>query len=390
MANDLKFRENVLIKELFIQDISRRNSDGLSVDVKKGFVEIYEEYIDKFNEEARMLRQFHNDHIINVRDLFNENNTSYYVMDYVEGELLADKMVRLNKTLSESETLSYLNQLLEGLSAMHSQGFWHLDITPSSIMVNNEGVVKFLEYGHCKLVNNESTIIADQNHDPMELQSNDEANIGPWTDFYALGATLYNLLTGKRPPAASEVNEATKSLYHFPTSVSKKMQRLILWMMSPNIFRRPQDINEVNEFLYGINMTGKEDKTFQKNLNNVSGKSASSVVHNIQNDTEDDDEEDDDDEDGLGNKALKAMQIFLFLAAVGVLGYFAYRMFAGGERQKSKDDTTDLQKKRLKKQKKQKRPKKQRKQKKRKTSKLRMNQQMLRIQTIIIPKTMRM
>ena len=251
VANDLKFRENVLIKELFIQDISRRNSDGLSVDVKKGFVEIYEEYIDKFNEEARMLRQFHNDHIINVRDLFNENNTSYYVMDYVEGELLADKMVRLNKTLSESETLSYLNQLLEGLSAMHSQGFWHLDITPSSIMVNNEGVVKFLEYGHCKLVNNESTIIADQNHDPMELQSNDEANIGPWTDFYALGATLYNLLTGKRPPAASEVNEATKSLYHFPTSVSKKMQRLILWMMSPNIFRRPQDINEVNEFLYG-------------------------------------------------------------------------------------------------------------------------------------------
>ena len=330
LANDTKFRENVLIKELFVQNISNRSSDDVSVDVDDTCKDIYNEYIDRFNEEARLLRQLDNEHIAKVTDLFSENNTCYYVMENIEGELLSNKMMRRNKSLTESETLSYLTQMLDGLNAMHSHGFWHLDITPSNIIVDDNGHIMFLEFGHCKLVDNESTIVADTNHDPMELQALDENNIGPWTDYYSLGATLYNLLTGKRPPAAAEVNEATTNLYHFPTSVSKKMQRLVLWMMTPNIFRRPQDINEINDFLYGITGANSNDKTFQKNLSvanpplSKGNKKKPLTVGGAVNDS-DTDETEEEDEDGLSNKTLKAMQIFIFLAIIGLLGYFAYK-----------------------------------------------------------------
>ena len=72
LANDTKFRENVLIKELFIQNISKRSSDNATVDVDDTCKDIYNEYIDRFNEEARSLRQLDNEHIAKVTDLFNE------------------------------------------------------------------------------------------------------------------------------------------------------------------------------------------------------------------------------------------------------------------------------------------------------------------------------
>ena len=337
LANDLHFRENVWIKELFVSDLFKRCDDGTNVEVDDNLKSIYEEYIDKFNEEARITRQLNNKHIIKVNDLFSENGTVYYVMENIEGETLSQTMLRRNKPLSEPEAISYLTQILDGLSCMHGKGFWHLDITPSNILIDNTGNIKFTDFGHCKLVDNESTIIADIDHDPIELQSFDDNNIGPWTDFYSLGASLYNLLTGKRPPAASEINEATANLYHFPTSVSKKMQRLILWMMTPNIFRRPQDINEINDFLYG--MTGGEinDHTFKKNLSaaGLNGiKSPETVVISSDKDL------DNEDEDGLSNKTLKAMQIFIFIAILAIICYFAYKALLGnGDSPQKKEDS---------------------------------------------------
>ncbi|MBR1466272.1 MAG: serine/threonine protein kinase, partial [Bacteroidaceae bacterium] len=298
LANDTKFRENVLIKELFVQNISKRKEGGMEILIDESCQEIYNEYLDRFNEEARALRQISNGHIAKVTDLFSENNTSYYVMENVEGELLSQRMMRKNKPFAEAEVISYLTQMLDGLNAMHSQGFWHLDITPSSIVVDDNGHIKFLEYGHCKLVDNESTIVADTNHDPMELQALDENNIGPWTDYYSLGATLYNLLTGKRPPAAAEVNEATTNLYHFPTSVSKKMQRFVLWLMTPNIFRRPQDSNEINDFLFGITGSATTDKSFEKSMGvAVAGSKKHKTKSSIKQTSNDDDDDDDDDGD---------------------------------------------------------------------------------------------
>ena len=321
IANNSKLRENVLIKELFIKNISQRAIDGLLIEINNKYDSIYSDYLDKFNEEARCLRQINNPHVIHVIDLFSENNTSYYVMDYVEGEFLSNKMTRRNDVFSESETISYLTQMLDGLNAMHTQGVWHLDITPSNTIVDNNGQIIFMEFGHCKLVDNESTIISTTNHDPIELQSFDTNNIGPWTDFFQLGATLYNVLSGKIPPSSSDINEATTSLYKFPANVSKKTQRLILWMMTPNIFRRPQDIGEIKDFLYGTQALSQ--------IQNENG--------NIDNRKSKIKKTDDEDSDGLGNKTLKAMQIFIFLSVLLLLGFLAYKFFFNDEEKKEEE-----------------------------------------------------
>ena len=335
IATDTKFREQVFVKELFVDGLSERGEDGQSIVVRPGNESIFQEYKSNFNEEARTLRQIDNSHILKVTDLFESNETSYYVMEYVEGELLSDKMLRHNKPLSESATISHLTQLLDALKAMHSQSFWHLDITPSNILVDNNGICKFIEYGHYKLVDDESTLVGNPSHlDPQELEHRDFPNIGPWTDFYTLGSTLYNLLTGKRPPLSTELNEATSHLYSFPTTVSKKMQRLVLWMMTPNIFRRPQDVGEVNEFLYGLNSTNEADKRFQKTL---SAATAPPIGVNFPKQSEDDD----DDDDGFGSKTLKGMQIFIFAIALALLGYLAYTLFIK-EGSKSDDETNEL------------------------------------------------
>lgn len=339
LATDTKFRENVYVRELFVHNLFERADDGKNIDLSKVDSGIHEEYMSKFDEEARFLRQHPNKCTIPVTDMFHENNTSYYVMEYVEGELLSNKMIRHNQPLSESAVTSILGDLLVGISEMHSQGFWHLDLTPSNMLIDTNGKVKIMDYGCCKLVNDENTISTSQNYDPKELQLKDVNNIGPWTDFYILGATVYNLLTGKRPPLASEVNETTSELYHFPTSVSKKMQRLVLWMMTPNIFRRPQDVGEISDFLVGM-----QESSFKGNHSVPKGEDTiipASAPH-MSVDNEDMETDDDDDEAGLSNKTLKAMQIFIFAAICAVVGYFAYKAIFGGDSKEKSDDKNEM------------------------------------------------
>ena len=330
VANNTKLKENVLIKELYVINISKRSSDNKSIDIEDCYAEIYEEYKEKFNDEAICLRQVNNPHVIKIIDLFSENNTCYCVMEFTEGELLSQKMTRKNDVLGETEALSYLTQMIEGLNSMHNSGIWHLDINPSNILLDNNGQIKFIDFGHCKLVDNEATVVASSNHDPLELQSLDINNIGPWTDFYQLGSTLYNLMTGKIPPSSRDVNEATTSLYKFPSNVSKKTQRLILWMMTPNIFRRPQDIGEIKDFLYGIQSISQ----IGQNENANSSPNTDSYLKKSNKNQNNDDE----DNDGLSNKTLKAMQIFIFLSVILFLGFLAYKFLY------DKDDDKDKEK----------------------------------------------
>ena len=259
VATNLDFDEIVAIKEFFMKDSMERDETTSEVSVSNAdMATTVEEQREKFRKEARRLRKLHNDHIVRVHDLFDENGTTYYVMDYVDGENLSERMKRTGKPLTEKEVMDLLPQILDALKSVHDAGLWHLDMKPSNIMVDSRGQVKLIDFGASKQLNAQtggaastSNIARTDHYAPIEQLDGNYSKLGPWSDIYSLGATLFSLLTKQTPPTPSQIIDdetADKSVaLPMPSSVSKQMRNLILWMMNTNRTKRPQSIEEIQQ-----------------------------------------------------------------------------------------------------------------------------------------------
>lgn len=258
VATNIEFDERVAIKEFFMKGVTQRDDNQTTVSVSNtensnSFLEQKE----KFKKEARRIRQLHNPHIVNVHDLFEENGTAYYVMDYVDGENLAERLKRMGKPMTEHEVREILPQILDALKSVHDAGIWHLDLKPANIMVDKSGNVKLIDFGASKQLNAQkggattSTAISYTNgYAPREQMEQNYDKFGPWTDIYALGATLYNLLTNKRPPLPTDIDDDISDDKHealpFPEGVGG-LKFLVLQMMKTNRLQRPQSIDAIME-----------------------------------------------------------------------------------------------------------------------------------------------
>ena len=253
-VTNVEFEERMALKEFFMKGVNQRNDDNTTVSVSntlnKGQFEVQK---DKFKKEARRLRRLHNPHIVQVHDLFEENGTAYYAMDFVDGESLSNRLKRTHKPLSEQEVLSVLGQVLDALETVHAQGIWHLDLKPGNIMVDSDGQARLIDFGASKQMsvaggNTTTTALCyTPGYAPPEQIDQKLELIGPWTDLYALGATLYKLLTNQEPPTVSEMQEDEAFAYPYP--VSAKTRHLIRWMMTPKRTARPQSVAGVRNFL---------------------------------------------------------------------------------------------------------------------------------------------
>ena len=259
LAKNIEFDETYAIKEFFVKGVCQR--DGNSTTISVSNVEntnSFEQQREKFKKEARRLRSLSNPHIVKVYDLFEENGTAYYVMDYVDGENLSARLKRTNAPLAESEVRNYLNQILDGLEAIHNEGMFHLDIKPANIMVDSHDVVKLIDFGASKQQSTEggatmSTGISYTNgYAPSEQMAQSYDKFGPWTDFYALGATVYKLLTNQDPPSVSDLSEDETEDKHLALpmpNVSEEMKKLVVWMMQVNRLKRPKNVGEIRRIL---------------------------------------------------------------------------------------------------------------------------------------------
>lgn len=257
VATNTEFDEQVAIKEFFIRGVSERDGDSVTVSVSnKENVTQFAGQKEKFRKEARRLRKLRNPHIVAVHDLFEENGTAYYEMDLIDGESLGERMKRTGQPLSEQEVMKILDQVLDALSVVHAQGLYHLDLKPANIMLDQQGCALLIDFGASKQisigdgysVSTSTGLSFTPGYAPLEQTEQNIKAFGPWTDLYALGATLYKLLTSQTPPTASELLMSPASLV-FSTPVSRKTQQLIAWMMNPRIDERPQSVAEVKQFL---------------------------------------------------------------------------------------------------------------------------------------------
>lgn len=261
LVTNVQFGETRAIKEFYLKGICQREGKSTTISVSNSENTIsFNQQCEKFKKEARRLRGLDNPHIVKVYDLFEENGTAYYVMDYVDGENLSTRLARNNIPLSEKAVLNYLNQILDGLQAIHNAGMLHLDIKPANIMVDKNDVVKLIDFGASKQqtsangVTTTTGVYYTNGYAPIEQIAQSYDKFGPWTDFYALGATLYKLLTNHNPPSLSDIREDGTDDKHIALAmpqVSKKTRQLVVWMMNDNRLSRPQSVKDIRVFLNG-------------------------------------------------------------------------------------------------------------------------------------------
>ena len=258
MATDTVFNEKVVVKELYVRGMCGREPDHLNISIsltenKETFTALQR----RFKREATILRKLIHPHIVRVLDLFDENGTSYYVMDLVDGESLSQRMKRTGKPMTEQEVMPLLWQVLDALEAVHAASIWHLDLKPANIMLDRKGNALLIDFGASKQLRSQdgnslslsSALAYTPGFASPEQMEQSLERFGAWTDLYSLGATLYNLLTTHQPPSPSEIVEDAHEALRLPSSVSKQMGDLVLWLMKPNRKERPQSVADVKKFL---------------------------------------------------------------------------------------------------------------------------------------------
>jgi len=241
--------ERVAIKEFFVKDFCNRDETTAHITVgtvsKRALVDKLRR---KFVDEAKALYKLKHNGIVRVSDVFEENGTAYYVMDYVDGLSLGE-IVKQQGAMSEQRALHYIRQVAEALQYVHDHNRLHLDIKPGNIMVDSSDNAVLIDFGASKQYDEEagentSTLMGKTpGYAPVEQMGNDVVRFLPATDIYALGATLYKLLTGITPLSANMLAGGDR-LDPLPAAVSPSTRRAIAAAMQLRKVDRPQTIGE--------------------------------------------------------------------------------------------------------------------------------------------------
>lgn len=206
---DLNLELRVAIKEHLPRDIACRGTDSLHVaPLSENEAEDFNYGLERFIDEARTLARFTgHPNIVPVLNFFEANNTAYLVMPYLDGRSLRDRMKSEAIPLFESEAIQIACMILQGLKSVHAKGMLHRDIKPDNVFITTEGRASLIDFGSARTaigrLTGDVSKIVSEGYSPFE-QYMVSAKEGPYTDIYSVGATIYYMLTGRRPEPSTE------------------------------------------------------------------------------------------------------------------------------------------------------------------------------------------
>ena len=268
LATQDMLERKVCIKEFFFKEYCERDEATSHISLgTQSNQEIVERFIVKFIKEARTISQHEHPNIIRIHDIFKENNTAYYVMEYIEGESLND-MVNSKGVLPESEAIDYIKQVASALGFIHQRSINHLDVKPANIMVRrSDNKAILIDFGLSKQYDEQgsqtSTTPVGISHGYAPIEQYKQGGVStfsPQTDIYSLGATFYKLVTGNTPPQAMDILD--EGLPDMPSNISQNVQKAISNAMEALRKKRPQSIDDFLKLL-GVN-TFESAVSFEK------------------------------------------------------------------------------------------------------------------------------
>lgn len=262
--------QKVAVKEFFPRGAITRNNQQTNevVSVYGTKAANFHQGEEKFLQEARTLAQFNNvPGVVRVQDFFRENGTAYIVMEYLEGITLK-QYLQTYGPISVEEMQNIFAPILEALDKIHQNGVIHRDISPDNIMCLPEGEVKLMDFGAARDYTDYSaeglSVILKMGFAPIE-QYDSHGKQGPWTDIYALGATMYQCLTGRKPDDATKrsLEDTLVSPSMLGVHIAPPVEYAIMRALQIRPANRYRNLGEFCEDLYSV----VSDNTVSVNMN---------------------------------------------------------------------------------------------------------------------------
>jgi len=252
-------RSRVAIKEFFMGKYCVRDQrTGMVSTATEENCVIVDKCRQKFVDEASTLYGMSHRSIVRVSDIFEENGTAYFAMDYISGRTLAE-IVRDEGPMPEQKAIDCMRQICDALQYLHGNHRLHLDIKPDNIMIDDTGRAVLIDFGASKYLDNVSTeerrvtsnVVQTPGYSPNEQLTGDVSRFTNATDLYALGATLYFVLSGVTPVSAT-LRSAGEDLEPLPTSVSESTRDVVYKAMRLMKKERPQTAQEFSDMLKDV------------------------------------------------------------------------------------------------------------------------------------------
>lgn len=256
LGQDTHLEKQVAIKEYLPTDLVVRALDGSIMPITGELKGEFEWGLERFIQEARTLARFSHPHIVRVNRFFQANGTGYMVMDYEKGESLF-QMLKRGLQPDEEKLKGILMPLLDGLQAVHAEGFLHRDIKPSNIFVRESGSPVLIDFGAARHAvsgaTRSLTSVLTPGYAPLEQYSRD-GHQGPWSDIYAMAGVIYRALVNENPPDAvsrMKADAVPGKLAAARGRMSGPFLRAVEWALALDEKQRPQSVQEWKRALSG-------------------------------------------------------------------------------------------------------------------------------------------